>query len=453
MGMNAQAAMKRVVEGLPEWLGRPLSAVPYNVRLGSVYSRTLDELRGIGGRGVSFEELREMVVYCATNVPFYQRFYRSKGFNAQALRSWDDWKHVPVVTKADLQSVSLQERTAMGAKGLKLNTGGTSGQALEFLVDTKAFAREWAHMHYIWFAQGYRPEHAKLTLRGRHYSDGRPLRYNAVHNEYVGNEAVPMEELVRSVIDLSKKVPIRWIHGYPSLVHEFAIALGNVGYALDVGRFRRQLHGVLLGSEFPAPMYRSVIEGELSTNVVSWYGQSEMVLLARETANGVYCSFPSYGYCELVGEGGSQRLVGTSIHNRVHPFVRYDTADLAVPLVQEPMGHTEFRITEGRVGDFIVDRHGRRHSLTAIIFGRHHEAFQHVRHVQVCDQGGGSVVLIVTPRESCKESDTLIDGFDLRNLDVSWRVMLVDEPIRTASGKIKLKVDKCVEGKLLASRR
>ncbi len=97
----------------------------------------------------------------------------------------------------------------------------------------------------------------------------------------------------------------------------------------------------------------------LTANIVSWYGYSEMTVLPRETAKGVYESLPSYGYAEAVPNeyGGDCRLVCTGLHNRVHPFIRYDTGDLVEPVSQHG-GSLAFRIAEGRVGDFVHDRQG-----------------------------------------------------------------------------------------------
>ena len=85
---------------------------------------------------------------------------------------------------------------------------------------------------------------------------------------------------------------------------EFAHALADQTRSVPTA-FRARLFGVLLGSEYPAPVYRSVIEQALSANVVSWYGHSEMAILARETTLAVYESLPTYGYAEAVptGEG------------------------------------------------------------------------------------------------------------------------------------------------------
>ncbi len=440
--------LKQLAENIPEGLGRPLSNVPFTLRLGPAYWRSYKSIvKSIHGEPAAqlreqFEKLCDLVRFVSSNIPFYRDFYREAGFSADQLKTWDDWQQVPVVTKSDMQGVALADRCVHTKKGLKINTGGTSGQPLEFYLDRQAFAREWAHMHYIRKARGYQPQHLKLTFRGKYFDTAKPLRYNAVHNEYVVNASVPMAQVVEAVALLSRTSVVRWLHGYPSLVAEFAHALEHLP-ASRVTDLRSRLFGVLLGSEFPAPVYRSVIERILSNNVVSWYGHSEMALLARETTSAVYESLPTYGYAEAVplSDSNEHRLVCTSLHNRIHPFIRYDTGDLIEP-VSRHSNSLSFRITEGRVGDFVHDRKGNRHALTAIIFGRHHPVFDQLKHLQVREDEPGCVTLVVTPRESNPDESHLWAGFELGSLDIEWRMEVVEEPIRTPAGKVRLKINR-----------
>lgn len=445
--MGLATTLKGMVERIPEPVGKPLSRVPFVFRLGRQYAVSASAIAK--AESLLPNELAQRVLaqsqalvrHAFEHVDFYRQHYQRHGFSPDDLQEVEDISRIPVVTKTDLQSAPIAARCTKGAGGMRINTGGTSGQPLGFLLDRHAFAREWAHMHHIWKAHGYRQEHLKLTLRGKHFEGGETLRYNAVHNEYVVNANSSMSSVVEAVARLPRGRVIRWLHGYPSLVAEFAHAMAALP-APELAAFQARLYGVLLGSEYPAPAYREVISGTLSSNIVSWYGHSEMAILARETAQGVYTSYPTYGFAEAVpaADGNGHRLVCTSLHNRVHPFIRYDTGDLIDPVSQSG-GTLSFRIREGRVGDFVLDRQGRKLALTAIIFGRHHAAFSIIQHVQVCDHGAGRIALIVTPKGDSVDPATLLAGFDLADLDIDLELRLVGNPIRTPAGKIRLKVD------------
>ncbi|WP_404398446.1 hypothetical protein [Idiomarina loihiensis] len=438
--------IKNLVEGLPPWILKPFQFLPYDFRLGPKYrkikrhiSRTQSKMSN--ETDDCYAELHSLLTFAYENVPFYRSFYSSKGFSPNDFRSMSDWEKVPIVTKSDLRDISLEDRTARNAKSyITLNTGGTSGSPLSFRVGADAFAVEWAHMHSIWELFGYSFRQAKVTFRGKHFDRSLKYKFNPIHNEYIVNSAVPIAELVKDVGQLFTSGLASWIHGYPSLVAEFANAIDSLA-TNQKSAIANKVKGVLLGSEAPLKIYRDSISEHLSGNIVSWYGHSEMALLARETEEDVYESFPSYGYSEAVlcKLQSKYKLVSTSLHNRVHPFIRYDTGDLVDVIDSDKkIGKLEFRVTGGRVGEFVIDKDGVKHSLTAIIFGRHHRAFSEASHLQICQPKEGELIFVITV--GCQRSGLTLSSFDLKGLNFDFSILLVRSPIRTLNGKIKLKL-------------
>lgn len=439
--------LKELIFKSAERYSASLSHIPAVLRVGVGYGRNSRAIREAERCNASTAEsrlltrLQKLLTHANTHVAFYRDFYREKGYSPQALQSLGDWEQVPVATKQDLQKHPLAARCVPGQAGVLANTGGTSGAPLAFMLERNATPLEWAHMHHIWSAHGYHVSQLKLRIGGTYFNHSAPISYHPRHNEYIVNANCPMPEVVEAVLALSERKLFRWVHGYPSLVAEFAQALA-VRKNSAAHQFVSRLNGVLLGSEFPAPVYREPIARLLSSNIVSWYGHSEMALLARETAEGVYQSLPTYGYAEAVpsDRGHEHRLVCTSLHNFVHPFIRYDTGDLISPVFSEG-GALAFRIREGRVGDFVVDRDGRQLSLTSIIFGRHHAAFNDALHLQVRQTHAGHITLLVVPQVQPGDPTGLMAGFDFTGLALGFDIQILDKPVRTAAGKLKLKVD------------
>jgi phenylacetate-CoA ligase len=296
-------------------------------------------------------------------------------------------------------------------------------------------------MHRIWGQVGYRPTDTKLTFRGKNLGD-RPLRYNSVHNEWLVNAYGRWSEVARALRALLDWGDIAYLHGYPSLIYEFARQCSSDAPDL-VDELRVTLRGILFGSEFPAPVYRDTVEQVFDAPTVSWYGHSEMAILAPERGKKYhYRPFQTYGYCEAVADGdGAFRLVGTSYHNVASPFIRYDTGDLVTPAEQRDGLLTEFKIAAGRTGDFITDRNGRRISLTALIFGRHHPIFGVAQFVQVHQQRPGEATLLATlPGRTDQETPELAEAFDTTNVAITFRFVTRSQPVRTAAGKVPLLV-------------
>lgn len=440
-------SFKQGIAANAQSLAAPLCLLPNELRIGKGYSAASRAIRAEGRlsaaeqRHGAFASLKGIVEFAFANIPFYRDFYNERGFDPSQFKEPDDWTLVPIVSKEDMQGVPLDLRCAQGSAGPIANTGGTSGRPLSFRLPSNASGVEWAHMHALWKARGYSPAGLKLRIGGTHFASDEAFRYHPRHNELIVNANIPLPLVAREILRQADRFCVRWVHGYPSLVAEFAHALTNDGIE-GAALFQGRLHGVLLGSEYPAPVYRDAIANGLSANILSWYGHSEMAILAGETAQGVYRSMPTYGFAEAVVEEGEQgaRLVCSSLHNRVHPFIRYDTGDVIEPIATIGAALT-FRITEGRIGDFVLDRVNQRLGLTSIIFGRHHGAFDDINHVQVVQRAPGHMTLLIVPRHDGVAISSLAAGFDFSGLDLDWDIELIEAPIRSAAGKVKLKLD------------
>ena len=366
---------------------------------------------------------------------------REHGFSPGALSTFDDIARVPIVTKSDLRAWSLSRRSSPVAGRFRANTGGTSGQPLEFYLSRRLFAREWAHMHTAWRRLGYRQTDLKLTFRGSTFRGKRALKFRAIHNEFAVSAYHPQEVIAAEVRELLKRRSVRFLHGYPSTVYQFAAHCASA--ATDVrDALRATLRGILLGSEYPAPSYRERIERTFGVPCLSWYGHSEMAVFAYEKSRPfVYSPMHTYGYAEAIRQAdGEHHLIGTSYDNKATPFIRYDTGDSVEPVIAGGMLET-FRIASGRVGDFIVDRHGRPVSLTALVFGRHHDAFGIADFVQVRQNVPGHATIVIVPTEKTGRTSTeWASLFDFRGVDMDLDFEVVSHPHRTPAGKTPLLV-------------
>jgi len=365
-------------------------------------------------------------------------FYRDLYGHLDLEKGLDHFKNVPIISKDDLQQVPLEKRSILEKGRYLTNTGGSSGHPLVFYLDSKAFAREWAHMHYIWERLGYRTTDLKLVFRGKNLGD-RPLFYNPVHNEYVVNAYCPYERIAETLWRKMRKNRIRFLHGYPSAIYDF------IKYCMEhrsdiIEELRKSLKGILYASEYPAPIYRDPVEACLGVKSISWYGHSEFSILAYEVEKYLYAPLHTYGYAEAVPSEEGHRLVCTGYYNHVCPFIRYDTGDLIEPVEQDEILRT-FRISAGRTGDFITDEEGKRISMTALIFGRHHPVFDRVKFLQIAQINPGEAVIILT-RQECSDlnKDDALALMDLSNVGIRFDIKIVDQPFRTKAGKVILKV-------------
>lgn len=421
------------------WLLVLFRYIPYSFRLGTSYTRhckligQYDEMTCSEKELFHYIKLKKLLDFSYSNNGFYKSFYDSKGYHPSEFKKLSDFSNVPIVTKSDLKKFNLEKRSLSNNSPFKVNTGGTSGEPLEFYLDKKVFSREWAYMHKIWSTLSYSYLDTKLTFRGKN-NNGKPLRYNVIHNEYIVDAYVSFGLVVKAIDALTNKRKIKYLHGYPSSIYAFCKFLQDNN--IDAQKlFNNKLQGVFLGSEYPAPKYRELIEKILKVSTISWYGHSEMAILAYEKNDAfTYYPFQTYGYTEAIHtSSGESKLVGTSYYNYNSPFIRYDTGDRITGEQYKSGILQTFKIASGRVGDIVYDKHGNPISLTALIFGRHHAAFDVIDFLQVRQSENGFATLCVTSKLPVK-----IDMFNLQNIDMVFNIEIMEMPYRTSAGKIPL---------------
>lgn len=426
--------IKNLVQHVPYSIGHLLAKIPFSVRFGTIYpefSELIEELENgqIDKEQYIIGHFSKVFEFAKIHYSFYQNLYKKSGIYELKIKSLEDIKKVPIVTKAMLRD---HVRDFSGA--MRINTGGTSGEPFSFYIDKNAFAREWAHMHAIWQLKNYRYTDLKLTLRGKNLGNTSFI-YNPVHNEFILNTYKPLQTFKNELIHLFKTQEIKYLHGYPSTIFEFLKNIEQLCHPYEQNIIRRNLVACLLSSEFPHPNITAYFTRVWNLDYISWYGHSEMCVLAYdEGKENRYKPFISYGYPEVI----EHNLIGTSWHNFDMPLIRYNTGDI-VEGSWDTQGILQyFSVTEGRNVDYITDCEGNKIALTALIFGRHHKAFNYVKFIQVQQIDTGKIIfyLIADPGEIPHTNELL----DLSNVNINYEIKVIQSPYKTKAGKLKLKI-------------
>lgn len=428
--------LKKIVERCPYCVGKLLTKVPFTWRLGKVYVRSTVECRAAEKwtdteqESYAVEQFRWVFEYARAVFPCYRKLYEETGVWGLEIKTLMDIAKIPTIDKTWARTHFKEFHGAY-----RLNTGGSSGEPTAFWMDKNCWAREWAHMHTIWERLGYKYTDLKLAIRGKNLGR-RPFVYNPVHNEYIINTYLNVKDYAAQLERLFAKRDVKWFHGYPSSIYQFILeceaAFGKEG----VQRLFKSVRGLLLSSEFPLPYMKEKFNA-YGLKWISWYGHTEMCVLAYDNdCSNRYRPFATYGLAEVV----DGHLIGTSFHNFDMPLIRYDTGDLVEATRVSAGGLVEeFAIKEGRSGDFIEDKHGKKIPLTALIFGRHHKAFDVADYVQIGQTEPGKATLYVTMRDGALVGD-IGKLFDFTNVDIDFEFKVVEKPVRTALGKLKLRV-------------
>ena len=85
----------------------------------------------------------------------------------------------------------------------------------------------------------------------------------------------------------------------------------------------------------------------------------------------------------------------------------------------------------------MYDRNNNPISLTALIFGRHHEAFNSIDFCQILQEKHGFATIVVTSSKHTAIKD-LPSLFDFRGVDIDFDFNITSQPYKTNLGKVPL---------------
>ncbi len=428
-------------------LGSIYHKIPSKIKYGPFYFEYRKRLEFFNSLN-TFEEveyyqneiLKEQINATIASVPFY------KGY--KKFTSLDDLREYPVLNKTVIShDINAFLNPGLARKRIKTNTGGSSGNPLEFYLEKDSSrTRERAHFDWYWGLFGYKPGDRILMVRGTPISGNKPFEYRTIDKILNISSFNLNENNIVQVLDAINRFSPRFIHAYPSSLNVMTSLLEPFRLKLDF------LPGALfLGSEFLSETDRMRFEAFYKAPAVNWYGHSERLILGGNLKNcDSYHFFPSYGYMELLNDDGEVitrpgeegRIIATGFDNRVMPFIRYDTGDTGIlSRVQDCScgfrGKT-LEIISGRRQDFIILSDGTKVSLTAFIFGQHLPAFKKIREMQVIQHKAGEIELALVKNNNFSLRDEISVVGALRKLvkdKLEIKVIYVESVSKTPRGK------------------
>jgi phenylacetate-CoA ligase len=94
-------------------------------------------------RGIQFKKLKALLDHTNNTVPFYKNSFTQAGVSPEDIRTWDDYKKVPILTKNQIrddpdQFLSTLPRTKVS----KLSTSGSTGLPLTFHLSQTSIAAD-----------------------------------------------------------------------------------------------------------------------------------------------------------------------------------------------------------------------------------------------------------------------------------------------------------------------
>jgi len=308
--------IKNLYRALPPWMTAGVRIVPDGVLFGMSYRKCLTSVNAADVRSnmkIALDYAREHTVWGREHVPSDIR-----GEDAAEIMSG-----MPVVSSDELaaEPERFVSDEATDYNSYWTTTGGTGRNPTSIRLSNASYGIEWKHMQAIWGSEYLRRRDLKLTFRGYHLKEGESVRFDPIYNELSVDPFQLNDGNFKEFVRKIRCYKVSCLHGYPSLISMFMERLKSIGEP-----FRVKL--IFLGSEGASVELKRQLSEFFNAKVISWYGQTEKVVLAYDAdATGRFVNFSSYGYPWILNpdENGVGEIVGTTFVNKAMPLVNYKT--------------------------------------------------------------------------------------------------------------------------------
>jgi len=397
--------------------------------------------------------LARLLWHAYDNVPFYRRKFREAGLSPGDIRSPDDMRRFPLLTRAEVRE-SLAERKSLAPPfpTIQKTTSGSTGTPITIAYDeesehwrqgVKWRGYGWAHfrpgdrvMHY-WGPPQLRPPFPKWAK----IQVDRMMR----RERYVDCVAQDEGNLARAVETIRRFKP--------AVIISYSQAGGNLARFINHTQARDwNPIPFICTAEQLFPHDRVEIEKAFGQSVYDSYGGRETMLLAMEcdAHDGLHVCVENILLEVLVTEedgrkrpalpGETGEVVVTDLHNFGAPLIRYANGDLAraMPDALCSCGRSlpRLRSVEGRKADTLMDGfgghvHGMLFPVLMLPLARAVQQYQAVQHKD------RSITLRIVPSANFDDGARRFIMESLRRTirGVPIALHLVDEIPVTPSGK------------------
>jgi phenylacetate-CoA ligase len=396
-----------------------------------------------------WQQLTSLLRHAYDHVPYYRTLFQAKGLRPDDVRSFDDFRRLPFLTKELVQQHSDNLRAINYSSWAfeETNTGGSTGFSLQFPVEKGVwFAKHLAYLTILLERGGCHVMDKSVQLIGRE----KPWEYRPFSRALVISSYQMTDENLPRYIKKIVRLHPQYFIGYPSALTMLATYMKN--NSVEV----RGLKALFCFGETIYEWQREFLEKFFGCRVHSQYGHREQCVLAGTCEKSdLYHVFPDYGFVELIDRNGQPvtkdgetgEIVATGFHTGIFPFIRYKTGDIVVCSTHHcKCGRNVqlFRSIEGRVQDFMVSKTNRLVPLMGVL-QLISKSSSNMKEYQLCQERKGELILNIIRKEGFSSTDerTIRENISTRLGDeFSLSVVYVETIPRTSRGKYQFLVQK-----------
>lgn len=278
-------------------------------------------------------ELSKLIRLAASSTPYYQELFRRIGLEPGDVKSWDDFRRIPVLRREDV--VQNKERlvsVTVPREGLLPHaTGGSSGVPVGFYRTWESFDWRMACTRRAYGWSGHAPGEKSLMLWGAPVGKVPFLAKwrTKVANGLMRTEAIPTfvqnDAVWQAITERYQAFRPKFLIGYTSSLVRFA------RYVAEKGLRLKAPVAIICAAEGLQAAERVFLSETLGAPVFKTYGSREFMSIGAE------CEFHSGMHvhsenllveAENPESGDASPLLVTDLHNAGTVFLRYSIGDV-----------------------------------------------------------------------------------------------------------------------------
>jgi phenylacetate-CoA ligase len=381
-------------------------------------------------------DLADIVAFAATHTPYYADTLASF-----LDRGTLDLAALPILKKDDVigRLDDLLADTADRSQAKLGHTGGSTGKPLAFWYDEAKHELMRAGMMRSYRLSGWRPGQKILNFWGARQDVVSGGVFGAQLGDFIAAEhtIAAFEYTEAQLVEWA-----RFIQRYrPVLLQGYASILAEVARVVIENRIPmpQTLLGVYSTAEVLSESQRQRMQQAFGCKVFNQYGSREIPNIACECRLGKMHVFTDMVYLESLKIEDENRLLVTSLTNRLMPMIRYDIGDSGRLLDGECACGLPFPLMEMdlcRQNDLIRTRSGK--TIHPSYFNRLLYGKTQIRQYQWVQRDQGRITLNLVASQPLSAETLASLNASIRNdvdAQMGLEVTYLDAIPRTASGK------------------
>lgn len=339
---------------------------------------------------------------------FYHKLYTGAGIKIDDIKTLDDIKKLPVITK-DMVRKHADEMTVVPKWRLIANhTSGTTGTPLTVYEDWPSIWREQAYFYCYRKRCGFTYGQPLVSLRGNLDRNDIYLNVHISNTLYLSSYNINADNVKTYYDKITSHKPIA-IEGYPSSLYTLGLLLKDKGLKLHIPL-------TFTSSENLLDYQRKLIENQFDSQVYDHFGTTERTIRLSECIDhGGYYEDPGYSINEYVEDGE----ITTSLINESFPMIRYKGNDI-MELNENGVDKCIVKKIQGRDEDFVICKDGTKLKRLGFIM----KEASNVKATQLIQDAIGEIKILIVPESNFteKDQDKILSAFWNRvgkdNMDV-----------------------------------